>query len=277
MSWVENQTGCIVNYEDMMGVSLEVPHLLLKEEQHYHHGPYCEFAKLNGRQPACSAQKRKTLEKAAGLKPFESVCPQGIWDWVQPVVFEGELVGALYLGSFATGQRLGSVNGKVYRGPPIGKVDETSKNRIAEYAGYLASTMVIILSQWKSQGHGLYKQKPGDFYKNSALIYIRNKYQEDIKLEDLARQLRVHANYLGQVIEQQCGKSFRELLQDLRIEKSKILLSVGEYTVTETAYFCGFNDSNYFSTVFKKHCGVTPRQFRQQMKSLGRPTAARSP
>jgi YesN/AraC family two-component response regulator len=58
-----------------------------------------------------------------------------------------------------------------------------------------------------------------------------------LQLEDLSRQLRVHANYLGQVIEQQCGKSFRELLQDLRIEKSKILLAVGEYTVTETAYF----------------------------------------
>lgn len=267
MSWMENQTGFIANYEDLQGVSLEVPLLLLREEQHYHHGPYCEFAKLNGNQPNCSAFKRNTLEKAAAMKPFESLCPQGIWDWVQPVVFEGEVVGVLYLGSMRTERTLSPINNRIYRGSPVKPITGAMKRQIAEYASYLANTMVIILTQWKTQGHGLSKQKPREFYKKSALMYIRNKYQEDIRLENLANQLRVHPNYLGQTIEQQCGKTFRELLQEYRIEKAKVLLSVGEYSVTETAFGCGFNDSNYFSTVFRKRVGVSPREYRRRSGS----------
>lgn len=77
----------------------------------------------------------------------------------------------------------------------------------------------------------------------------------------------MHPNYLGQTIEQQCGKTFRELLQEYRIEKAKVLLSVGEYSVTETAFGCGFNDSNYFSTVFRKRVGVSPREYRRRSGS----------
>jgi YesN/AraC family two-component response regulator len=175
------------------------------------------------------------------------------------------VAGVLYLGSLRTDQRLGSVNGKTYQGPPIRKVTKTVMQQVRDCGSYLANTMVIILNQWKIRGHGLSKQKPGEFYKRSTLMFIRNKYHEDIKLEDLAGQLRMHPNYLGRIIEQQCEKTFRELLQDFRIEKSKIFLSAGEYSVTETAYGCGFNDSNYFSTVFKKHTGVTPSQYQKQI------------
>jgi AraC-like DNA-binding protein len=55
----------------------------------------------------------------------------------------------------------------------------------------------------------------------------------------------------------------------LRIERAKILLTQHTFTgITDTAYFCGFNDSYYFSTCFKKHVGVPPLQYRKTKIAL---------
>ncbi|OGV71206.1 MAG: hypothetical protein A3K19_11735 [Lentisphaerae bacterium RIFOXYB12_FULL_65_16] len=259
LTWLEAASGCVVNFEDLTGVTLEVPLLRLPEKWHCHHGPYCEFAKLQGNQPRCSAAKVRSLKKAEKLRAsFESVCPQGIWDWVCPVVFEDAVVGVWFLGSLRV-SALRPLGGKTYNGPAIPAVTPERKAQLRDYGQLLCETVRLMLGHWVAAGHRLAKHKPSDFYRDAVLTFIRNRYHEDVRLSDLAAQLHVHPNYLGQMIRKRCGASFRDLLADLRIEKAKVLLRVGSHTVTEAAYACGFNDSNYFSTVFRKRTGTTPR------------------
>ncbi|MBD1578068.1 helix-turn-helix transcriptional regulator [Vibrio sp. S11_S32] len=61
------------------------------------------------------------------------------------------------------------------------------------------------------------------------------------------------------------GISANKFINALRISKAKKLLSERR-SITEIAFFVGFNDSNYFSTKFKSATGYTPRDYRARCK-----------
>ena len=58
MDWVGFSTQSIVSFEDRYGLCVEVPYLKLSTKQHYHHGSFCEFAKIHGNQPLCAKNKQ---------------------------------------------------------------------------------------------------------------------------------------------------------------------------------------------------------------------------
>jgi AraC-like DNA-binding protein len=59
------------------------------------------------------------------------------------------------------------------------------------------------------------------------------------------------------------GKNLQEYVNELRVEKAKILLRDTDLNITEIANSVGFNDLNYFSRVFKRGAEVSPRKFRR--------------
>ena len=59
------------------------------------------------------------------------------------------------------------------------------------------------------------------------------------------------------------GKGFREYLTELRLTDAASLLRYSELSVTEIAYSVGFCESNYFSNVFKKQYGISPKDYRK--------------
>jgi methylphosphotriester-DNA--protein-cysteine methyltransferase/quercetin dioxygenase-like cupin family protein len=89
---------------------------------------------------------------------------------------------------------------------------------------------------------------------------------------DLCHEIRktgYNPDYLRRCFKKVLGRPPLEYLTMLRIERAKILLTQHTFTgITDTAYFCGFNDSYYFSTCFKKHVGVPPLQYRKTKIAL---------
>ena len=57
------------------------------------------------------------------------------------------------------------------------------------------------------------------------------------------------------------GKTFNECLTEYRMFKAKNLLSTNKYKVYEVSYMVGYNDTKYFSQVFKKVNGISPNDF----------------
>ncbi len=58
---------------------------------------------------------------------------------------------------------------------------------------------------------------------------------------------------------------------DYRLKKATELLINDELNVKEIAFFCGFEDPNYFSKVFKKRYGRSPLEFKNNNKSVKKP------
>lgn len=266
MRWTEEQTGCVVQFHDLAGVTLLVPQLQLPARWHYHHGPYCEFMKRQGCQSLCAAAKERSLAIARRRRrPFCGVCPQGVWDLVYPVEFNGQLAGVFYIGSLRR-RPLAAVRRVAYAGPPLPAWSPDSRQRLEPFAQTLAGVMRLVLGQWQESGAAWCVPRSDEWLRQAVRAYIEANYHENIGLQQLAAQLNLHSNYLGQLIQRAFGQPFRQLLVEYRIEKAKVLLRDGNHSVTAAAYGSGFRDSNYFATVFRARVGETPRQYRQSRR-----------
>ncbi|MGL5273500.1 MAG: helix-turn-helix domain-containing protein [Phocaeicola sp.] len=77
-----------------------------------------------------------------------------------------------------------------------------------------------------------------------------------------ADELNISANYLGDLLKKETGKSAQEHIQLRLIEVAKEKMFEREKSVSEIAYELGFEYPQYFSRVFKKRVGVTPNEYR---------------
>ena len=105
-----------------------------------------------------------------------------------------------------------------------------------------------------SQYRGLLKQ---------AVDYIDLNFQrEDLSLNRVAREVSVSANYLSAVFSQEMKMTFVEYVRARRMEKARELLRSGNLRSGEVAAAVGYRDPHYFSFLFKKTQGCTPRDYR---------------
>lgn len=95
-----------------------------------------------------------------------------------------------------------------------------------------------------------------------SMLYISEHFNEPINLEDVASHVHLHPSYFSTMFKQSTGSSFKEYLNMVRIEESKRLLSNTDFSIIDIAVAVGFEDQSYFSKVFKKYTGLTPKQYR---------------
>ena len=84
------------------------------------------------------------------------------------------------------------------------------------------------------------------------------------ELTQFCQQHQVAERHLRQIFRQQTGMSISQYLRQLRICQAQDLLRHSELLIGDIATRCGFEDSNYFSVVFTKETGMTPRLWRQR-------------
>jgi len=98
---------------------------------------------------------------------------------------------------------------------------------------------------------------------DGAIRHIDKNYSdENISLNSVAQAINISANYLSALFSQKMGISFVEYLTQKRMEKAKQLLRQSSRRSGEIAYEVGYKDPRYFSFVFKKTQGCTPRSYR---------------
>jgi AraC-like DNA-binding protein len=88
--------------------------------------------------------------------------------------------------------------------------------------------------------------------------YINRNFQQQITLDDLSTSLGVSQYHLSRIFNEMSGFSLPEYLTMIRMEQAKVLLSEGRLNISQVAYQVGYEDSGYFSKVFKKHFGQSP-------------------
>ncbi|MDO5445270.1 MAG: PocR ligand-binding domain-containing protein [Eubacteriales bacterium] len=103
----------------------------------------------------------------------------------------------------------------------------------------------------------------GNPYIRHALQYIAANYSKPITVESAAQETGLSTNYFSKLFLDTVGISFREHLNRVRVEESKQLLLLTDYTMTDIALSVGFSDQSYFCRVFHRITGITPGQFRK--------------
>lgn len=101
-----------------------------------------------------------------------------------------------------------------------------------------------------------------------ALEYIEENYtQETLSLNTVAGEVNVSANYFSAIFSQAMEVTFIEYVTQKRMDKAKKLLHQTDKQSGDIALEVGYKDPHYFSFVFKKTQGCTPREYRTRMKT----------
>ncbi len=95
--------------------------------------------------------------------------------------------------------------------------------------------------------------------------YIEKNYQEsDLNLKKCSEDLFLSSGYISMTLKKSSGKTFVDYLNEYRVQKAVALLAQPESKVYEVATEVGFTHQTYFSSVFKKFMGMSPKQYKEQ-------------
>ncbi|MDC3418542.1 AraC family transcriptional regulator [Aquibacillus salsiterrae] len=103
---------------------------------------------------------------------------------------------------------------------------------------------------------------------DKVVSYIHENYDYDIGVEELAQLVHLHPNYLHRVFKQEMDMTINKYITKVRIEKAKELLENSDISVTNIANYVGINSSQYFSSIFKKHTGLSPVAYRKYFHDI---------
>ncbi len=96
--------------------------------------------------------------------------------------------------------------------------------------------------------------------------HVNDNYQQQVRLNALAKELGYSVPYLSQKFSQEIGVSFMDYLHQIRIQKSCQLLETTDMRISQIAAEVGYDGVKYFNQIFKKRLSVTPREFRASHK-----------
>lgn len=104
-------------------------------------------------------------------------------------------------------------------------------------------------------------------YVDEVLKVIQKDYSiSELTVEELASKVGLSVNYLRAIFKEQTGVTLSDYVNNYRYEIARDLLLNTELTISEICEKIGIYNANYFYTLFKKHNGQTPSQFRKSMK-----------
>ena len=102
------------------------------------------------------------------------------------------------------------------------------------------------------------------YHIKKAINYINAKYDQALTLNDVAAYLNINKSYFCTLLKKETGKTFTNILNETRIEKSKHLLLKEHASILDVALASGFNNQNYYNITFKKISGMTPLEYKKR-------------
>lgn len=97
----------------------------------------------------------------------------------------------------------------------------------------------------------------------AMMDFISNNYPEKIALSDIAKSANVCNNSCIAIFKKFTDSTPIEYLINYRIDKAVNLLNTTEKQISEIALDCGFSGSSYFTEMFKRNTGITPKEYRK--------------
>ena len=155
--------------------------------------------------------------------------------------------------------------------------DEDEKDIAAQLsARYDILTASATLEDFRTTAHDLlieilssHREHTGEIKYHHVISqaeqYVRENFtDQNISLISVADHVAMSSAYFSTVFSQTTGRSFISYLTALRIEKAQELLSTTNMKLADIALAVGYNEPNYFSHVFRKTVGITPKEYRSR-------------
>ena len=136
----------------------------------------------------------------------------------------------------------------------------TSINMIKEVMGQMLNSYCRLVRK-----HSIKQYSP---LVQRAIIKIENDLTADLSLKELARINNVSISYFSSLFKNETGQTLTDYVNKQRINQAKHLLKTTNLQVQTVAQLCGILDLHYFSKLFKRYVGKTPKQYRETITMI---------
>jgi AraC-like DNA-binding protein len=132
----------------------------------------------------------------------------------------------------------------------------------------LCESALLYALAFVSDINGKKEKKKRENLFNAIIDYVNHHFHNpDLSLKTLSNIYCYSPKYISSLIKENEGTGFSAYLNSLRIKRAKALMDKKEGSISDVATACGFNDPLYFSKVFRKSEGISPREYVNSAKS----------
>lgn len=136
-------------------------------------------------------------------------------------------------------------------------MDVSEKNMMQNL--FLSQFIIEIARQYTQKNN----QEGGIKYVRMTLTYLNKYFDQEIKIRNIADHIGISSAYLQRLFKEQTGITLIEKINELRINKAKILLETSRLPITDIAISVGFNNRQHFSYTFQKIVKCPPALYRK--------------
>lgn len=232
----------------------------------------CEFCRIMKSCPKtrrkCKIADRKSMsesQKKNGLVIYK--CHAGLCEAVVPLHENEQIIGYMMLGQITDSvDRTALLNGAEILSEKydfdaeqlkkaVGSITYKNEDEIAAAAKIMeACTSYILLKELITPEHSRLLE--------GAKEYIENNLENEIDISKMCYELSVGRTRLYEIFKKETGMGIAKYINRRRMHRAKKLLKTTELSIPEIAEAVGFSDYNYFSRVYKKTYGKSPRYYR---------------
>ena len=178
---------------------------------------------------------------------------------IKPIPFDSFLCEKLYTGyapsEFSTHIL---IHDATSLGKDMHKIRMLFFNKDSYYRDFASATLKGLLLKMIAHTHT-------DGAAESALgiiSYLKEHYAEKLVAKELSSRFGYHPNHINRLVKVNTGMGFKEFLIRYRLKVARDLLASTSDSITSISETCGFATASYFSELFMKHFGMTPREYR---------------
>lgn len=98
-----------------------------------------------------------------------------------------------------------------------------------------------------------------------SIDYIISHYSEKLSLERVSSYVYLNKSYFSELFKKETGINYNDYINQVRIQKACELIAEGRHTLSDIAQMVGFSDQNYFSKIFKRLVGKSPKNYKKAL------------
>ena len=238
----------------------------------------CARESARGRAQCIKYASHSVLEAMRERRTYFYVCPFGLVDFVTPIFYDDEFLGAVCGGQVRSTEAAARAD-FVY--PFFGRdeygIDEKKMRKLFEqmpdrsaesffesaklvelFASNLDNLTTVVAMSRRKEAEGIAERER----LRPAFLCIEKNFTKAMSLREMARLCHMSENYFSRMFGRVTGTTFPRYIADLRIARAKELLLAGG-KVRAVAYDVGYDDPAYFVRRFKQHTGMTPAEWQK--------------
>ena len=231
--------------------------------------PFCKYVRTNPEvEQLCLDSNVTAFETCKRTKlPYTYTCHVGLIETTVPILHDESVLGYLMFGQYICGtlnDEWPKIQEKCLR---YGFDVNTLKTAITKTSVEAQERILACTKLLETCAAYLFLAKIATLSKSDISErlekYVSNNLSGDLSISCICGSLRVGKSTLNLIAKRYFGRSIHEYIIEKRIDLAKKLLAETGRPVQEVAALAGISSNNYFSNLFRKHVGVTPKEYRK--------------